>query len=349
MLIMSKLTFEEKYEQIKKGSLYGDVFVVAVTSTGIFCKPTCRAKKPLVKNVIFYDTPNKAIKNGFRPCKICRPMEQTGEIPEYIKKIIEELQENPYLKIKDCDLKQRNIEPSKIRRWFKQNHNMTFHVYQKMLRINKAYNQIKGGNSVTKTAFGIGYDSLSGFNESWKNIFGKAPRDSKSKTVINIIRFPTKLGPMFACATQKGLCLLDFTDRRMLETEFKDLVKRLDAVILPGENKYLDEVQKELKEYFTGKRKKFNVALDPVGTDFQKSVWKVLQKIPYGKTWSYKQQAEDLGDAKGVRAVATANGYNKIAFIIPCHRVIGSDGSLTGYGGGLDRKKWLIDLEKDNL
>ena len=345
---MKKLSFNEKYEQVKRDSLYDGVFVTAVTSTGIFCNPTCRAKKPMAKNVIFYDTPEEAVKNGFRPCKICKPMEKGDETPLYIQKVIEELQENPYLKIKDWDLRQRKIEPSKIRRWFKKNHNMTFHSYQRMLKINKAYNQIKGGNSVTKTAFGLGYDSLSGFNESWKNIFGKAPKDS-NKTVINIIRFTTKLGPMFACATEKGLCLLDFTDRRMLESEFKDLCKRLNAVILPGENKYLDEVQKQVKEYLSGKRKIFKIDLEPVGTDFQKSVWKVLQEIPYGETWSYKEQSIRLKNPKAVRAVATANGYNKIAFIIPCHRVIGSDGSLTGYGGGLDRKRWLLDLERDNL
>ena len=342
---MKILTFEEKYAQIKKDSLYGDLFITAVTSTGIFCKPTCRAKKPMAKNVIFYDTPKEAIKNGFRPCKICNPMEKIGETPEYIKNIIKELQDNPYLKIKDWDLKQRGIEPSKIRRWFKVHHNMTFHSYQKMLRINKAYNQIKGGNSITKAAFGIGYDSLSGFNESWKNIFGENPTNSKNKKIINIIRFTTLLGPMFACATQTGICLLEFTDRRMLETEFKDLCKRYNAVIIPGENEYLDQIQVEVQEYFLGKRKKFTVSLDPIGTDFQKLVWKVLQKIPYGETWTYKQQAETLGNIKAVRAVANANGCNKIAFIIPCHRVIGSDGSLTGYGGGLERKKWLIDLE----
>ena len=345
---MKKLSFNKKYEQVKRDSLYDGVFVTAVTSTGIFCNPTCRAKKPMAKNVIFYDTPEEAIKNGFRPCKICKPMEKGGETPLYIQKVIEELQENPYLKIKDWDLRQRKIEPSKIRRWFKKNHNMTFHSYQRMLKINQAYNQIKGGNSVTNTAFGLGYDSLSGFNESWKNIFGKAPKDS-NKTVINIIRFTTKLGPMFACATEKGLCLLDFTDRRMLESEFKDLCKRLNAVILPGENKYLDEAQKQVKEYLSGKRKIFEIDLEPVGTDFQNSVWKVLEEIPYGETWSYKAQAIRLKNPKAVRAVATANGYNKIAFIIPCHRVIGSDGSLTGYGGGLDRKRWLLDLERDNL
>jgi len=343
----SNLTFEEKYNAIKRDSPYDGYFVTCVTTTGVFCKPSCRARKPKAVNVIFYDTPQEAIQNGFRPCKICRPMELEGETPDYVKNIISELQGNPYLRIKDYDLRQRDIEPNKIRRWFKINHNMTFHAYQRMLRINKAYNQIKGGNSVTKTAFGLGYDSLSGFNESWKNIFGKAPKDTKDKTIINIIRFSTKIGPMFACATEKGLCLLEFTDRRMLETEFQDLCKRLDAVILPGENQYLDSVQIQVAEYMDGKRKSFDIPLNAPGTEFQKSVWKILQQIPYGETWSYKQQAIKMGKPKAVRAVATANGCNRIAFIIPCHRVIGSNGELTGYGGGLGRKKRLLDLEEN--
>ena len=216
-----------------------------------------------------------------------------------------------------------------------------------MLRINKTYNQIKGGNSITKTTFGLGYDSHSGFNERWKSIFGKAPKDTKDKTIINIIRFSTKISPMFACATDKGLCLLEFTDRRMLETEFQDLCKRLNAVIIPGKNKYLDLVQTQVLEYLEGERKDFTIPLNTPGTEFQQSVWKVLQQIPYGETWSYKQQAIKLNNPKAVRAVATANGYNRIAFIIPCHRVIGSNGELTGYRGGLDRKKWLLDLEQN--
>jgi AraC family transcriptional regulator of adaptative response/methylated-DNA-[protein]-cysteine methyltransferase len=346
--VMTKnLSFTEKYALIKPNSL--SPYITAVTSTGIFCRASCRAKKPKAENVIFYDSPEEAIQHGFRPCKICKPMEKAGETPQYIQSIITELHKNPYLKIKDYDLRQRHIEPSKIRRWFLKYHNMTFHTYQRMIRINNAYNSIQGGNSITQTAFSIGYESLSGFHEGWKNIFGASPKNSKQKTIINIIRFPTKLGPMFACATSTGLCLLDFTDRRMLETEFQDLCKRLDGVILPGKNQYLDMAETQVEEYLAGKRKIFEIHLDPVGTDFQKSVWHVLQKIPYGKTWSYKQQAEILGNLKAVRAVANANGCNKIGFIIPCHRVIGSNGSLTGYGGGLERKQFLIDLEKKNL
>lgn len=143
----NELTFDEKYAAIgKDGKAYEGVFITAVTSTGIFCRPSCRARKPKPENVIFYSDAREAIQNGFRPCKICKPMEREGETPEIIQAIIRELQNDPYLRIKDQDLRERGIEPSQIRRWFKKHYNMTFHAYQRMLRINKAYNQIKGGN-----------------------------------------------------------------------------------------------------------------------------------------------------------------------------------------------------------
>ena len=151
---------------------------------------------------------------------------------------------------------------------------------------------------------------------------------------------------MFACATKKGVCLLDFTDRRMLETEFKDLCKRLNAVILPGKNSYLDAIQIEIAQYFAGERTCFTVPLDTPGTDFQRSVWAILQDIPFGQTRTYKDQAIALGKPKAIRAVASANGHNRVGIIIPCHRVIGSDGSLVGYGGGLWRKQILLELEQ---
>ena len=346
---MKKLSFLEKYNAIgRKDSFYEGIFVTAVKTTGIFCRPSCRAKKPKPENIIFYNTSQEALQNGFRPCKICNPMEKLGETPDYVKGIIKELHQNPYIRIKDYDLRQRAIEPSQIRRWFKKHHNMTFHAYQRMLRINSAFNSIKKGETITNSAFNSGYESLSGFNESYRSIFGEPPTNANEKSVLNIVRFTTPIGPMFACAGSKGICLLEFTDRRMLETEFKDLCKRLNAVILPGENPHLDQVQAEIQEYFLGKRKIFTVPLHAPGTEFQKSVWKILQEIPYGETRSYKQQAITLGNPNAIRAVASANGHNRISIIIPCHRVIGSDGSLTGYGGGLHRKKWLIDFEKAN-
>jgi AraC family transcriptional regulator of adaptative response/methylated-DNA-[protein]-cysteine methyltransferase len=134
----------------------------------------------------------------------------------------------------------------------------------------------------------------------------------------------------------------------MLETEFKQLTKLFNATIIQGSNKHFDTLHQQLNEYFDGIRKEFSIPLITPGTEFQQAVWKELQTIPYGKTRSYKQQSIAIKKPEAVRAVASANGMNRIAIIIPCHRVIGSDGSLTGYGGGMWRKQWLLDHEQQH-
>lgn len=151
---------------------------------------------------------------------------------------------------------------------------------------------------------------------------------------------------MFACATKEGLCLLEFTDRKMLETEFRFLSKSMNAIIVQGENEHFALLKKELGEYFAGTRKEFSVPIHKVGSDFQNKVWQALQTVPYGETRSYQQQAAMITSPNAIRAVANANGMNKISILVPCHRVVGADGSLTGYGGGIWRKQWLLDMEK---
>jgi len=154
---------------------------------------------------------------------------------------------------------------------------------------------------------------------------------------------------MVACGVEEGICLLEFYDRRMLKTEFKQLTAAFNVPVEEGDNPHFGQLRKELDEYFSGERKTFSVPLVPVGSPFQSLAWKALMNIPYGSTRSYQQQAVILGQPDSVRAVANANGMNKIAIIIPCHRVIGADGKLTGYGGGLWRKRWLLDLEQRHL
>ena len=322
------------------------VFWMGVKTTGIFCRPTCTARKPKSENAEFFQNTKDAILKGYRPCKVCKPLENPNETPEYIQKILEELRENPALKFKDFDLVQRGVEPATVRRWFQKNHGMTFQAFQRMFRLNTAFKKIQQGENIMETAYDSGFESLSGFNESFKTIFGVSPKNSKTQKIIDLKRIETPIGTMYAAATAEGICMLEFTDRKMLETEFKDLAKSLNAIIIQGENPHFIALEKELAEYFLGKRTEFTVPLSPVGTDFQKSVWKVLMKIPYGETWNYKKQSEVLGDAKKVRAVANANGMNKISILIPCHRVIGSNGTLTGYGGGIWRKQKLLELEK---
>lgn len=321
------------------------IFYAGVKTTGIFCVATCRARKPKFENVEFYSEIKDLLSNGYRPCKICKPTENTNEPPEEVRRAIELLNESSDRKIADWQLKEEGIAPEKIRRWFNKHHGITFQAYQRMIRINLAYQDLKKGSSVSDSAYSSGYDSLSGFGYTFKKLVGKSPEESMEKAVIQIERITTPIGPMFACSTEKGICLLEFTDRRMLETEFEDLQKRLNAVILSGENKHIKQLKIELAEYFEGNRKTFDVELDTPTTPFRQKVWDMLLQIPYGVTASYKEQAIKIGNPNAVRAVANANGKNRVAIIIPCHRVIGSDGSLTGYGAGLGRKQWLLELE----
>lgn len=162
--------------------------------------------------------------------------------------------------------------------------------------------------------------------------------------VTRIIETP--IGAMVAGSAENGICLLEFTDRRMLNTEYKIISKYLKDEIIEGFNAHIENLTGQLEEYFSGTGKTFDIPLVFTGTDFQKLVWNELLRIPFGRTRSYSGQAEALGNSGSVRAVANANGMNKISIVVPCHRVIGENGRLTGYGGGLWRKKWLLDHEK---
>lgn len=177
----------------------------------------------------------------------------------------------------------------------------------------------------------------------------KPSSDKHNQPAIHLTHIDTPIGEMIAGAIEQGICLLEFTDRRMLQTELKELTRRLKATLMEEDHSYFVNLKQQLNEYFEGKRKEFTVPLVTPGTEFQQKVWKELQTIPYGSTRSYHQQAVALGNPEAIRAVAHANGMNRISILIPCHRIIGSDGNLTGYGGGLWRKKWLLELEKSHL
>jgi len=349
MLITDNLKIETYYEALlKKKQSFVGIFYVAVKTTSVFCIATCRARKPKLENVEFYTSFKDALDHGYRPCKICKPTENANEAPEQVEQAIKLVKENPKEKITDFELRTKNISPELIRRWFNKNYGMTFQAYQRMYRINNAYQELKKGKSTTHTAFDVGYESLSGFGYTFKKVIGKSPQKISTESIILISRLTTPLGPMFVCATEDGICLLEFVDRRMLETEFKDLQRLLKAKILTGENEHIKQAKQEIAEYFDGKRKTFNVKLEMPGTDFQKSVWNCLREIEYGTTTTYQRQAIVINNPKAVRAVASANGFNRISIIVPCHRVIGKDGNMTGYGGGIERKKWLIQHEKAN-
>jgi AraC family transcriptional regulator of adaptative response/methylated-DNA-[protein]-cysteine methyltransferase len=237
------------------------------------------------------------------------------------------------------------MDPNRVRYWFKKQHGMTFQGYLRALRVGQAFGRIKHGEKVVETAFESGYGSLSGFTHSFKKTADFSPRKSQDQQLISTTRILTPLGQMLAAATEDGICLLEFVDRRSLEREIDSLSKLLRARFVPGSHEHFDMLNAQLEEYFSGKRKGFDLPLVLPGTPFQKKVWSELQCIPYGSTRSYKEQAEAIGHPNAVRAVAKANGDNRLAILIPCHRVIGANGELVGYGGGVWRKQYLLNLE----
>jgi len=326
---------------------YEGVFVTGVTTTGIFCRPSCPARKPKPVNVEFFSTCRDALAAGYRPCLRCEPLKPLGEAPGWLRPLLRAVDEEPTRRWLDADLRALDLDPARVRRWFKQHHDMTFHAYTRTRRLGEALGRIQQGETVTRTAFDSGYDSLSGFNDAVRRLTGDAPTASRDARLVHVTRIPTPLGPMVASATDEEVCLLEFADRRSLSTQLRSLSRHMPAVFAPGDNALLEDLGRELGEYFAGRRRRFDVPLLAPGTAFQERVWAALRQIPAGETRSYGELARAIGRPTAVRAVARANGDNRLAILIPCHRVVGSDGSLTGYGGGVWRKKRLLDLERE--
>jgi len=301
---------------LNKDSSFEGIFIVGVRTTGIFCRPTCTARKPKKENTEFFPSVREALQRGYRPCKICNPMGYRGEIPVWLMPIMEEVHSSPGIHLKDFDLKQRGVDPNRVRRWFKKHHGMTFQTYLRTLRIGQAFGRIQYGDKVIEAAFDSGYESLSGFTESFKKTTGFSPNKSHHHRLITVTRILTPLGPMLAGAAEEGVCLLEFIDRRMLETQIVRLKRRLNGELVPGSSPHFKLLNTQIEEYFAGIRKEFDLPLVLPGTLFQQKVWDILRTIPYGTTRSYQEQAKLAGNPQAVRAVARANGDNRIAIII---------------------------------
>lgn len=325
---------------------YDGIFYTAVATTGIFCRPSCPARQPRPDNVTFYATVREALHAGYRPCKRCRPLDTNGRPPDWVRQLLSVVGKNAQQRLADADLRTMAIDPSHARRYFKQHYGMTFQAYSRALRLGRALSQIRTGQNITATGYDHGFDSHSGFRDAFGKLFGHTPGQTDLVDCIVSQLMETPLGPMVACATNESLCLLEFTDRRAMDNQIATLRKRFDMPIIPGTNAHLDLLQDELNRYFEGTLQQFTVPLTHPGTPFQESVWQRLRRIPYGTTVSYEQIARDIKCPSAQRAVGTANGANRIAIVIPCHRVVNRNGQLGGYGGGLWRKQFLLDLEQ---
>ncbi len=226
---------------------------------------------------------------------------------------------------------------------------MTFVEYARARRMGLAMKQIRNGDAVIDAQLSTGYESSSGFRNAFSKIMGAAPTKLGQSKVLKASWLDTPLGPMIAIADKQALYLLEFVDRRGLEREVERLRNKLKATIIPGHTQPISSIEKELIQYFKGKLRNFKTPLFYLGSPFQKLVWDELKKIPYGETRSYLNIASSIGKPSACRALASANGANQLTIIIPCHRVINTNGELGGYGGGIMRKKWLINHEKQRI
>lgn len=334
---------------LNKDSRYDGVFYVGVKSTGIFCRPTCAAKKPKFKNCEFFQTAQEALLASYRPCLRCQPLSPPNQVSHLIQKLVAAVEENPEKRWKNSDFAALGVDSSTARRQFKKRFGMTFVTYARARRMGIAMKQIREGKIVIEAQLNVGYESSSGFRDAFSKIMGAAPSHvTKHPTVLKASWFDSPLGPILAVANDEALYLLEFVDRRGLEREIERMRNKMNATIIPGATSPINSIEKELKEYFTGHLKKFNTPIQMIGSPFQKIAWHALTQIPYGETRSYAEQAQVIGKPTAYRAVANANGANQLAIIVPCHRIINSNGNLGGYGGGIARKQWLIEHEKKN-
>jgi AraC family transcriptional regulator of adaptative response/methylated-DNA-[protein]-cysteine methyltransferase len=325
---------------------YDGIFFTAVRTTGIFCRPSCRARKPLPANVEFFASIREALFAGYRPCRRCQPAVSGDSTPEWVKRLLAAVEDEPGRRLRDADLQQFGIDPARARRFFLEHYGMTFQAYCRGRRLSGALRQLREGEPLDDVALGTGWESHSGFRDAFAKTFGVAPGQGRDAAAILTTVIETPLGTMIAGATDEGLCLLEFTDRRMLEAQITRLRGILKQPLVPGDHAHLTRTRDELQRYFEGTLEVFTVPLIFRGTAFEERVWRALMRIPYGQTLSYAQLAARVDAPGAQRAVGRANGMNRIAIIIPCHRVVNSDGQLGGYGGGLWRKHWLLSLER---
>lgn len=330
----------------RRDQSYDGIFFVAVKTTGIFCRPSCPARKPKPKNVEYFPIAKEALLAGYRACYKCRPMDTDGRPPRWVEQLIKTVESSPVQRLRDRDLRAMKIEPSRARRYFNDHYGMTFQAYHRARRMGMALAQIREGKKLMNVAYDHGYQSNSAFRDAFEKTFGRTPGEGRDADCIVATMFESPVGPLLLGATAKSLCLLEFADRRAIETQVKVLRSRFERSVVPGASPILDLAKLELKEYFVGNLKSFRTPIAYPGTPFQECVWNRLLTIPYGETISYERLATDIGRAGAQRAVGTANGANRIAIIIPCHRVVNKDGKLGGYGGGLWRKQILLDLER---
>lgn len=329
---------------ISNDAIYDGRFFYAVKSTGVFCRPSCKSRPPLKENVEFFDTAEAAQEAGYRPCKRCRPdlidFQPLMVIAEEAKAAID-----TYYKERDAlseALNKIGITQRRLVDIFRQQYKVTPSEYADKLRIRAAKERlINSDDSLINIALFLGFDSVSAFYGFFRKHMHMTPGEYRQ---LHNFSNASLVSSYYIYETVLGNISISSDGNAIKSIQFENMINVYGN---KAANYITDLAAKQLEEYFAGKRKHFDLPLHPIGTDFQKAVWHGLLSIPYGETRNYKQMAQMIGHPTASRAVGMANNKNPILIVIPCHRVVGSDGSPKGYSGGLEIKRRILELEAE--
>lgn len=318
-----------------------------VKTTGIYCKPSCPAKRPQRKSVEFFSTANTAEQAGYRPCKRCQPDQWQNDVDE-IARLIQIIQnrDDKMLTVNEW-ADSAGISPAVLRKLIIRFTGLTPRQLLMENKMNVFKKYLQNGETVSSSQFAAGFGSSSRLYEKAVPLMGMTPgKYKKGGEGVSIVYslVDTPLGRLLIAATGQGVCSIKFG-----ETD-DDLVNDLKhefprAEIRPDSNELVPWIE-QLSRYFSADHGIFDIPLDLHASTFQMLVWQELRKIPYGETRSYSQIANSIGNPKAVRAVASACAANPVAVVTPCHRIVHSDGTISGYRWGLDRKRALLNMEQ---
>lgn len=332
---------EEKWRAVLGNDPAADGrFFYGVRSTGIYCRPSCASRPPRRENAVFFDSAADAVRAGFRPCKRCRPdlaaYDPAAALAAEARALID-------ARYADRDALREGLNALGVTRRhlaevFEGRYDQSPEQYAAGVRLDRARAMLAAGRGVTETAFAVGMDSASAFSAFFKRMTGASPSE-----------YAADFGepPHCLCETPLGTVRVDAGADGLTGLRFAGEARDEGRAAAPGG--CLADACAQLAEYFSGRRRSFDLPLNPRGTPFQREVWRALAEIPYGETRSYREIAEAVGRPAAARAVGMANNRNPILIVIPCHRVVGADGRLVGYAGGIERKARLLALERGGI
>jgi AraC family transcriptional regulator, regulatory protein of adaptative response / methylated-DNA-[protein]-cysteine methyltransferase len=333
---------------VARDASFAGQFYIAVKTTGVYCRPGCPARLPKRDNVRFFDTRDEAERAGFRPCKRCKPNQPSLDQVHAAKvaqacRLIEAADEAPKL---DALAEIVGLSPYHFHRIFKQTVGVTPKAYAVAHRNKRVRAELPTSDTVTAAIYGAGFNSNGRFYANASEVLGMAPTDFREGGAGQDIRFAIAecwLGLVLIAESEKGVCAILFgDDPEELRCDLQDQFPRARLI---GSDKSFEELTAKVIAFVEAPGQGLDLPLDIRGTAFQHRVWDALRRIPVGSTASYAEIAEKIGAPKAVRAVARACATNRIAVAIPCHRVVRSDGGLSGYRGGVERKRALLAKE----